>query len=138
MLSRELNPLVLTIAQTFLFLARNMGLHEILRESTMPDLKDKLDRLLADAADCELIGRLAADAVKRNEFRQRAEKFRALAEEVRAQVTARPRSDIEFLLQQAERCRGLASGLADENMKADLTALASELESKANQERDAK
>lgn len=101
----------------------------------MPDLKLKLEKLLADAADCQMLGSLATDPQKRTEYRQRAEQFRMVAEQVRAQVTQRPRSDIEFLLEQAARCRSLAASLADEAMNADLLALASELELKARQER---
>jgi hypothetical protein len=100
----------------------------------MPDLKLKLDQLFADAAECQLIGDLATDPTKRAEYRQRAEQFRELAEKVRMQVPERPRSDVEFLVEQALRCRRLAATIADEGMQADLVALAQELETKANQE----
>jgi hypothetical protein len=103
----------------------------------LPDLKLKLDRLFSDAADCQLIGDLASDPAKRAEYRRRAELFRALAEQVRTQITARPRSDIEFLAQQALRCRRLAATISDDAMQADLMTLAQELENKANQERGA-
>jgi hypothetical protein len=98
----------------------------------MADLKIKLERLLTDAADCQLISELAADRARRDEFRQRAAQFTLLAEQVKAQIGARPRDgDIAFLREQARVCRQLATGLADEAMTASLIALATELEDKA-------
>lgn len=52
----------------------------------MDDLKTRLDKLLADAEDCELIGRLANDIAKRATFRRLAEQFRAMAEELKATI----------------------------------------------------
>lgn len=57
----------------------------------MQDLKDRLDKLLADAADCELIGNLAHDISKRATFRRLAEQFHAMADEVRAEIAQRER-----------------------------------------------
>lgn len=94
----------------------------------MPDLKLKLDSLLSGAADCEMIGSLAADADKRAYYRQRAGELRALAERVRAQISEQPRTDVEFLSEQAVRCRELAGALVDDALKADLLSLAAELE----------
>jgi hypothetical protein len=79
----------------------------------MADLKIKLDNLLSHAADCQMIGNSATDPETRDEYRERTEQFRVLAEQVRAQISERPRTDTEFLLEQAVRCRGLAAGLAD-------------------------
>jgi hypothetical protein len=101
----------------------------------MPDLKIKLDNLLADAADCQLIGNLAIDPAKREEYRRRAEEFRALAERVRTQISERLRTDIEFLLEQAARCRSLADTVADTSMKDDLLKLSAELEQTAKRQR---
>lgn len=95
----------------------------------------KLETLVAGAADCEMIGSLAADPGKRAEFRQRAQEMRELAERVRTQVADRPRSDLEFLAQQAQRCRSLADTIADEDLKINLLALADELEQTARRER---
>lgn len=101
----------------------------------MPDLKLKLERLLVDAADCQLIGNLASDAAKREEFRQRAAEFTRLAELVKAQIGERPRaSDVAFLREHAQACRHLATGVADETMGASLMDLAAELEAKAAEE----
>lgn len=101
----------------------------------MPDLKLKLEQLFTDAADCEMVGRLAVDATKRAEYRRRAEELRAVAERVREQIAQRPRTDTDFLLQQAQRCRDMSSTLADETLKANLLTLASELEQTAKRER---
>ncbi|MDQ8730518.1 hypothetical protein [Bradyrhizobium sp. LHD-71] len=68
----------------------------------MPDLKNKLDKLLSEAAECQMIGSLAADAAKRAAYRERADQFRDLAEQVRTQISARPRRNIEFLLSRPE------------------------------------
>jgi hypothetical protein len=96
----------------------------------MPDLKIKLDNLLSDAIDCQMIGNLATEPTTRAEYRQRAEQFRTLAEQVRRQITERPR-DIGFLIEQALRCRRLAETLSDLAMKDDLISLAAELEQTA-------
>jgi hypothetical protein len=101
----------------------------------MPDLKNKLDKLLSDAADCQMIGSLAADPNTRADYRRRAEEFRALAEQLRSQLIERPRSDSEFLLQQALRCRRLAETLADAALKTDVLDLAAELERTAKRVR---
>jgi hypothetical protein len=97
----------------------------------MPDLKMKLETLIAGAAECEMIGNLAADPSKRAEFRQRARAMRELAERVRTQVADRPRTDLEFLTQQAQRCRGLAATVADSELQTNMLALAIELEQTA-------
>jgi hypothetical protein len=94
----------------------------------MPDLKLKLDALLSHAADCQMLGALSTDAETRAERHERAEQFRALAEQVRKQITAKSRSDFEFLFEQAARCRGLAAGVDDDAMKTDLMTLAEDLE----------
>jgi hypothetical protein len=100
----------------------------------MPDLKLKLEMLLEGAADCEMIGNLAADADKRATYRQRARDMRELAERVRTQIATRPRNDREFLTQQALQCRSLAATLADDALQADLLALADDLELTARRE----
>jgi hypothetical protein len=97
----------------------------------MPDLKLKLDTLLSHAADCQMLGSLSADTETRAQYLGRAEQFRTLADQVRKQIAARPRIDFEFLSEQAARCRGLAAGVDDDAMKADLMTLAEELEQSA-------
>jgi hypothetical protein len=102
----------------------------------MPDLKNKLDKLLSEAAECQMIGSLAADAAKRAAYRERADQFRDLAEQVRAQISAGPRRNIEFLLEQAGKCRKLVAELDNADIKADLLMLAAELEQTAKRERE--
>jgi len=101
----------------------------------MPDLNLKLETLVAGAAECELVGNLASDVATRTAYRRRADELRALAERVRTQIAERPRTDFEFLLQQARRCRSLATTMADDALKSDLLTLADELERTGNRER---
>ena len=55
----------------------------------MKDLEAKLDQLLAEAHDCDLIGNLATDTAKRATFRRMAAQFREMAEELKADIAAR-------------------------------------------------
>jgi hypothetical protein len=55
----------------------------------MKDLKAKLEHLLAEAHDCDLIGNLATDQAKRATFRRMAQQFREMAEQLKADIAAR-------------------------------------------------
>ncbi len=55
----------------------------------MKDLQTKLEKLLSDAQDCDLIGNLATDQAKRATFRRMAAQFREMAEELKADIGAR-------------------------------------------------
>ena len=55
----------------------------------MKDLQTKLERLLAEAQDCDLIGNLATDHDKRATFRRMAEQFRQMAEQLRTDIAAK-------------------------------------------------
>ena len=55
----------------------------------MKDLQNKLEKLLVDAEDCELIARLATDQEKRKTFARLARQLRAMAAEVKADITLR-------------------------------------------------
>ncbi len=48
----------------------------------MKDLQAKLEKLLLEAEDCELISRLATDVKKRALFAKLAVQFRAMARDV--------------------------------------------------------
>jgi len=61
----------------------------------MKDLKAKLDKLLAEAADCELIGNLATDKAKRDLFRKLAVDLRIMAKDLEAMIAARATSAAE-------------------------------------------
>ena len=57
----------------------------------MQDLKAKLEKLLIEAEDCELIGRLATDIHKRELFLRLAFDLRAMARDIEAMIaTVRP------------------------------------------------
>jgi hypothetical protein len=55
----------------------------------MKDLQEKLEKLLADAEDCDLISMLATDVAKRAMFRRLAMQTRAMAEEVKRAIASR-------------------------------------------------
>jgi hypothetical protein len=110
----------------------------------MNSMDNRINRLLSDAADCDLIGNLATDGAKRTTFRRLAQKFRQIAEELkrdtdrRKAVTDRPSfrdmSDREFLLFQARKFRELAAGIDEESITSELLRLASDFEAKADAE----
>jgi len=50
----------------------------------MKDIKPRLEKLIADAAECDLIGTLAADPEKREAFRRLAQQYRTMADELQA------------------------------------------------------
>lgn len=52
----------------------------------MKDLRAKLEKLKADAEDCDLIGRLATDGTKRETFRKLAAQLRCAAVDVEAAI----------------------------------------------------
>jgi DICT domain-containing protein len=55
----------------------------------MEDLKNRLDKVTADAADCDLIANLATDAEKRKMFRELADQYRRMADALRAEIERR-------------------------------------------------
>jgi hypothetical protein len=59
----------------------------------MQDLQNQREKLLINAADCELISNLAADADKRATFRRMAEKLRRMADEIGTAPGARQGMD---------------------------------------------
>ena len=48
----------------------------------MKDLTDRLQQLLADAEDCDLIGKLATDMTKRETFKRLADQLRKAAADI--------------------------------------------------------
>ena len=93
----------------------------------MRDFKERLDKLLSDADDCELIGNLATDPAKRVTFRRIASQFHKLAAELKAQMavvtTLAVASDEHFLLQEAEQCHDLATSTSGEKVATELQRL---------------
>lgn len=55
----------------------------------MQDLRDKLEKLRADAEDCTLISRLATDKAKRDVFSHLAAQMHGMIAEVEAAIAAR-------------------------------------------------
>jgi hypothetical protein len=55
----------------------------------MEDLRAKLEKLLTEAEDCELIGRLATDVKKRELFKKLAVNLRAMAHDIQSMIGAR-------------------------------------------------
>jgi hypothetical protein len=48
----------------------------------MKDLTDRLQQLLTDAEDCDLIGKLATDMTKRETFKRLADQLRKAAADI--------------------------------------------------------
>ena len=55
----------------------------------MKDLQAKLEKLLLDAEDCDLIARLATDRAKRETFARIAKQLRGMADELKADIAVR-------------------------------------------------
>ena len=55
----------------------------------MQDFKAKLEKLLAEAEDCDLIGNLAGDAAKRATFRRLAAQLREMAGQLHTELLSR-------------------------------------------------
>jgi hypothetical protein len=55
----------------------------------MHDLHAKLDKLLMEAEDCDIIGRLATDAKKRELFRKLASDLRSMVRDIEATIAVR-------------------------------------------------
>jgi hypothetical protein len=55
----------------------------------MQDLHAKLEKILSEAEDCELIGRLATDIKKRQLFRKLAADLRSMVRDIEAVVAGR-------------------------------------------------
>lgn len=55
----------------------------------MVDLQARLDKLVDDASNCELISNLATDLRKRTAFPRLASPYKAMAEAVREEIDAR-------------------------------------------------
>ena len=55
----------------------------------MQDLKDKLEKLRAEAEDCTLISRLASEKAKRELFAHLAAQIRGMIVEVESAIAAR-------------------------------------------------
>jgi hypothetical protein len=55
----------------------------------MQDLQKKLEKLLTEAEDCDLIGRLAADKQKRELFKRLATDLRAMAHDIETMIASK-------------------------------------------------
>ena len=55
----------------------------------MQDLKARYEKVLADAAECELIRSLAADPDKRKMFSDLAQQYRGMAEALKQEIVRR-------------------------------------------------
>lgn len=56
----------------------------------MRDYQDRLDSLLKEATDCELIAQLATDRLKSANFYKLAQQYRQMAEDLREMVASVP------------------------------------------------
>lgn len=69
--------------------AAPLSLDSFQQERVMKDLKEQLEKLLTEAEDCELIGRLATDLNKRELFTKLATDLRNMARNIEALITTR-------------------------------------------------
>jgi hypothetical protein len=60
----------------------------------MQDMHAKLEKLLTEAEDCDIIGRLATDAKKRELFQRLAADLRGLARDIEAMIAGREAGDV--------------------------------------------
>lgn len=58
----------------------------------MDDLKNKLEKLIVDAAECDLIANLAMEEDKRQSFRDLAAQYRSMAATIRETIADRGQS----------------------------------------------
>ena len=93
----------------------------------MEKLRKHIAELEAKAAEAALIAELATDPVARVRYARLAQELAQVIEGLNPEVP-----DRQFLLQQAEKCRGLAAETTGA-MQADLLGLASEFEMKAKE-----
>ena len=56
---------------------------------SMEDMTAKLEKLLTEAEDCEIIGRLATDPNKRELFKRLAADLRAMAHDIKIAIAGR-------------------------------------------------
>jgi hypothetical protein len=54
----------------------------------MQDIKQRLEKLRADAEECQLISQLATNPVKRNAFAQLADEYRKMAHDLEALIAS--------------------------------------------------
>jgi hypothetical protein len=54
----------------------------------MKDLQARLEKLLVEAEDCDLIARLATDMAKRETFARLARQLRTMADELKTDIAA--------------------------------------------------
>jgi hypothetical protein len=59
----------------------------------MQDLRAKREKLLMEAAECELIANLAGDPAKRSTFRHLAKRLKELARDIEAVIAAKTSKD---------------------------------------------
>jgi hypothetical protein len=60
----------------------------------MEDLTAKLEKLLTEAEDCDLIGRLATEPAKRELFKKLARDLRSMASDIGAMIGKRTQSTL--------------------------------------------
>ena len=59
----------------------------------MKDIKQQLEKLAAEADDCDLIAKLAGDPAKRETFRRLASKYRSMHDELQRDTENMPKSE---------------------------------------------
>jgi hypothetical protein len=65
----------------------------------MEDLSAKLEKLLTEADDCELIGKLATDLKKRELFKKLAIDLRSMAHDIQAMISTRKQEAVSHKIE---------------------------------------
>jgi hypothetical protein len=60
----------------------------------MNDMAQTVEKLLANAEDCDLISKLATDPLKRTSFKRLADQLRLAADELKAAMEAKLKLDL--------------------------------------------
>lgn len=88
----QASPICLTSDVAVSFLRDYNRAHWSIGATCVDDLRAKLQRLLSEAADCDIIGNLAPDKAQRDSFRKLASELRATARDIEAMIVARSKA----------------------------------------------
>jgi hypothetical protein len=97
-------------------------------------LKIKIDNFVIAATDCDLLGRVAKTPTQRQAYHLKAEQLARLASDVRTDLVERELSDVEFLNGIAAQLREIAATCVQKGIKAELLAMAEDMEKRIRRE----
>ena len=95
--------------------------------------KIKVENLIIVATDCDMLGRVANTPAKQRTFRLRSEELQRISSAVRADLIQRELSDVEFLIGIAARLRDVATSCTQQGIRAELLAMANDMEDRVSE-----